>query len=159
MDTARTALRKSIKWNIEQITTANGYLTNVQKVYDPPKSIDAMPYFPCVNLHWGREDRNNETLMGNNELLDIRFECQMDFFFSESFDLPLAQDRSIADVQKRFGNNWYITDENGIRRAFNSVYLAAEVWGIEGQKPTGGVSIYLETFYRIKLTDPYSMTH
>jgi len=158
-DTVRTKLREAIKWNLQQIATSGGYRSTIYKVYDPPRAISALGEFPSANVSWGREERTNEHINGNNELLDIRFEVQVDVFISESDDPALAQDKMIADIQQRFGQNWYIQGSDGERTAFNCLFAASEPFGIEGQKPNCGVSVMIEVWYRIKLTNPESMTN
>lgn len=153
----RTKLREALVYSLEQITEANSYWVTLRRVYDPPKNMDEMTEFPTVNLLIGKEERMNDRLLGNNSLLDLKWTVRIDVFLSESNNPPAEIDRVVASVQKYFGHNYYIPGSDGNRTAFNCIYLSSEPFGTELSEPNCGVSIELETFYRIQLTNPEAM--
>ena len=155
--TVRTALRQAVKFGIEQITIANGYRTKVKMVNDPWVPDNKMQEFPNVNLYWGREERLGSRIAGNNPLLDMRMTCTISCHLASTNDPVTRQDKMLADVQQYFGNNFYIPDSSGNRTIFNCVYLSSEPWGGDPNKPTCGIDIELEIFYRINLKNPDSM--
>lgn len=157
-DTVLTAMRKAVKYQLQQILITNGYLSSVQEVNDPPKSMESMVKFPCVNILWPREtNRSEQRIAGNNPLIDIESVVQFDFFISNINDPMLVIDKLIADVQKLFGTNFEITGSTGARTVFNCLYEGHERWGTDRTNPNFGVSIYLKIWYRISLTNPTLM--
>jgi len=153
----RERLRQALIWNIQQIKTTDGYNTTIRKVYDPPKAMEQMLEYPSVNVLWGREDRLNDHIMGNNQLLDLSLTARLDIFLSEQENPHNEIDKVLSDIQRRFGMNWYITGANGERTAFNCVYKSADPFGTDLTKPNCGVSIEVEIWYSIQLTNPNVM--
>lgn len=153
-ESARTKLREAIKWNVQQITAANGYRSTVWQVYDPPKNIAQISEFPSCNLYWGRESNENDGIVGNNQLLDIRFSFLLSFVLSDINDQALEQDKILADVQQRFGKYFYIPGSDGNRTAFNSIFRYSEPWSHESQKPRCGIDIEIDVWYRLKIDNP-----
>lgn len=159
--TVRTQLREAIKFGLRQITTANGYRTNIRRIYDPWMSPEKIDETPAVNVLWGREERwDDGHLHGNNPLLDLRFNLMLDFHLGSVNDIPLEQDKVLADVQKYFGTNWWIPDSSGDARTFTCAYLASDPWADQGEEgPRCGIMIEIEVFYSINLSDPEVMIH
>jgi hypothetical protein len=119
--------------------------------------MDQFAEYPAVNLNWGAETRGNETIAGNNPLLDLRLQVRIDVFMSEVNDIQSEVDKVIADVQQRFGTYYYIPESTGGQSAFNCLYLGSEPFGTDSTVPNCGVSIDLEVWYRINLDDPATM--
>lgn len=153
----RTNLRRAIKTCLQEITTAGGYYNTIRRVYDPPMNLNQMNEFPCVNILFGRADRADSRKAGNDFLIDIRQVVVLDVFLSTQNDAPLSQDYIIADIQKYFGNNYYIQPQGGARTCFECMYLSDEAFGTEETTPNCGVTFELEVFYSIRRTDPTLM--
>lgn len=151
---ARTKLREAIKWNVQQITAANGYRSTVWQVYDPPKNIAQMSQLPACNLYWGRESNDNDGIVGNNQLLDVQFSFILSFVLSSINDPALEQDKILADVQQRFGKYFYIPGSDGNRTAFNCIFRSSEPWSHQSQTPRCGIDIEIEVWYRLRIDNP-----
>jgi hypothetical protein len=151
----REQVAEALIYNLKQITTANGYRTNIIRVYDPPVSHESTFEKPSINIYWGREERLNDRLAGNNPLLDMRMVVQLVIFLDAPADrLRDSQNNIVADIQDRFGTNFYIPSETtGDATAFDCVYLASEPWGPQETEPKGGIVVDLEVFYSFALRD------
>jgi hypothetical protein len=154
----RTKVREAWKYNLEQITVANGYHTNVREVNDPPKNEGNLSRFPAINLLWGTEERENYHIQSNNSLVDVRLQVEMDVFFGATKDLPTEQDQILQDIQKMFGiqMNYSNPDSSGDATVFSADYLNAIPWGTdeEMRKAHGGISIIYEVVYKYVLNNP-----
>ena len=154
----RTKLRKAIKYQLEQITTGNSYRKTINRVYDPPKNMEDMVEYPCVNLMWGREFDTEERKAGNRAMHDIHMTCRIEVFLHEHSDTIVDEiDKVLADVQEKFGVNYYITGEDDERTAFVCYYIGSEPFGTDKTKPNCGISIELSVHYRILIGDPTVM--
>jgi hypothetical protein len=156
-ETVRSKIRKAIKYQLSTITKANGFYNDIRKVYDPPKVFNNIKVFPAVNLYWLGEERNDEHYHGNNSLLDLELTCNMVVYLNEREDPNTAADTLLADIQRKFGTQYYILNEAGERTVFNCIYQSMEPFGIDTNSPDYGISLDLKIFYRIRLTDPNTM--
>ena len=155
--TARAKLRAAIKYGLEQITTTNGYRNTIKRVYDPPKSMEQMVEYSCVNMIWGQETRSGEHLgSANDSLLDLRFDFTCECYLKSS-DPAQAQDNIIADLQTYFGSRHWVPSEAGDQTAFDCVYLSSNQWGWDEQKGICGVDVVFEIAYRIRTNNPESL--
>lgn len=156
-DTVRTKIRAAVVHSLQQITTANGYRTTIRGVYDPPKAWDAIPEYPSVNVLWDAERQQAQEVAGNDPLLDIEWMLHLDVLLEEMNDPVRAVDNVLADIQQRFGKQYYITGSDGARTAFNCIYDACSMWGTESARPNFGATVDVKVWYRIKLADPAVM--
>jgi len=155
----RTNLRTAIKAKLLTIKTSNGYNSTVAQVYDPPQDIERMVDFPSINIYWDKEDRIDREIQGNNQLYNLRMVAQLYCILHDTNDLPLAQDKLLADIQRMVGNNHYVPDANGNATAFNVVYLGATPYGPAEGTPNGGIIVEVEIFYSVNVKNPDVMIH
>jgi hypothetical protein len=159
-NTCRTEIRTAWKYNLEQITTANGYNYDIRRVYDPIKSPEQMTELPAVNLDFGVEECANWVegghlqTGGNRAILHNQLDVVMDVFMQDVNDIPLAQEKILADIQKRFGNFYWVPNSDGTRTVFNCIYKSSNPFGLGVNKPNCGISITYVVWYRQSLTDP-----
>jgi hypothetical protein len=119
-----------------------------------------MPEFPFINLDFGVEDcanwRVGDHLQtgGNRAKLQNTLQIVMDCFLRDVNDSALAQERMLADIQKRFGNYYWVPDSGGTRTVFNCIYHSSEQWGVTVNKPIIGITVTYVVWYRQLLTDP-----
>ena len=151
----REQIAEALIYNLKTITAANGYRTNIRRVYDPAISHERVLEKPAINVYWGREERLNDRLAGNNPLLDMRMVVQLVVFLDASADkLRDAQNNILADIQGVFGQRFFIPSSGtGDATAFDCAYLASEPWGPDETEPKGGIVIDLEVFYSFALRD------
>jgi hypothetical protein len=152
-----------MKYQLGQITTANGYRSNVRAVYDPIVNMEKIVSYPVIDIEWGDEVRSNQSdgdrLAGNRSMYDITLPCTAHCYL-KAVDIQDAQDNLLADVQELIGNNFYLTGSDGNRTAFVVTYEGASIGGIEAQsssQPNGFISINLNCHYRILYSDPTVM--
>lgn len=151
----REQIAEALIYNLKQITTANGCRTNIRRVYDPAITHEKVFEKPAINVYWGREERLNDRLAGNNPLLDMRMLVTLVVFLDAPADrLRDAQNNILADIQERFGNNFWIPAQStGDATAFDCVYLSSDPWGPDATEPKGGIVIEIEVFYSFALRD------
>jgi hypothetical protein len=153
LDPVRTRIREAVRSGLFTITTGNAYRNTIKRVYDPPANMEKMVEFPSINLLWGDEQETEERLAGNNPLLDLSMNLEMDCFLQAN-DTMTDIDKLIADIQTYFGKHYYIPDGYGARTAFNCLYMGATPFGTDVTKPNCGVTIRMRIWYRINLDDP-----
>jgi hypothetical protein len=153
----RLALRRALKKCLLEITTTAGYYNTIKKVYDPPMNLESMKEFPAVNILIGREERLGESYISNNSKMDLRLQVTFDCFLHRQLYPTFAQDRILADIQRYFGNNYYIKPAGEFRTAFNCLYLNSIPWGTEEERPQCGISIEFDIWYSIVINNPDSM--
>jgi hypothetical protein len=129
-------------------------------VGDPPRAIENMTSFPFINLFMGREVCDNvsdPTKEGNQAKLFNSFTLRMECFLKEANNIPLAQDNFLGDIQKYFGNNYYIP-LTGTRTVFNCIYAGSSPFGmLENIPNVCGIDVDLKIYYRQLLTDPTTL--
>lgn len=155
----RTKIRDAIQWGLTQITTTNGYNYTVTNAYDPPRSLENMSDFPCINIHYGNETATNSQVgshlvAGNESLLHNTFSCEFDCVLSDIDDPQLAQDKILADLQKYFGTKHWVPDSDGAATAFNIIYESSEPWGIHEKRPLTGITVRFNVWYRQVVGNP-----
>jgi len=152
----RTRVREAIKYGLQTITMESGYHRTIKDVFDPPVNYEKMKRFPVINLLWGQEERTNAHLAGNNSLCDIRLTSQIDIFLGNPKNISEEQDNVLQDIQRYFGNKYYVPDSDGNRTAFDIIYSGASPWGMGEDEANGigGVSVFFDVYYRYNLQNP-----
>lgn len=160
MPSVRTDLRAAVKYGLETITAVNGYNNTIRRVYDPPVPFDTMREYPSINIIWGRERRltDAEFGLGNNPKLTLRLDVQFDCVLHSVNNMQLDQDEILWDIQKYFGENYYVPKESGGYGAFNCIYSESTPFGIDSNKPNCGINIVMELYYTQRLKDPTKKT-
>lgn len=158
MMSVRTNLRNALKLCIAEMTTAGLYNYTYRQIYDPPLNMEQMFEYPSVNILYGTERRQgNRHEVGNDPLYDLFLPVQFDVFLHDVNDTMLAQDKTLADFQRYFGNNYYVKPSGGDRSIFECAYLSATPWGTGMEVPNCGISIDFEFFYSIRINNPDRM--
>jgi len=156
----RQKLREAIEYGVKQITVANGYNYTVKGAYDPPIGLEQMQEFPSINISYEQETAANADLGshlqtgGNEALLHNSFIVQFDCLLSDIENMSDSQDKMLADIQKYFGNYYWIPDSNGNATAFNCIYMSSTPWGVHERKPLTGITVEYLVWYRQYLTNP-----
>jgi len=154
----RSRIRKAAVWGLgNEITTANGYWNTVTRAYDPPRGYEDFDEFPCFNIAAEGEECENafDPNKGQqSQRLKIGTTLLITAFISDNNDPALAQDKLLADVQRYFGNNFTIPDEDGVGLALSCYYLGSTPFGTGQAQPNVGIEINYQIWYRQFLTDP-----
>src|SRR4030065_32967 len=121
--------------------STEGYYNTITRAFDPPRTYEQFDEFPCVNVFFENEDcENNSNVQTdqNQGLLHNFVILRMDVFLNDNNDPALAQDKVLHDIQKYFGINYFIPDENGAATAFNCYYDSCEPFGTDRTSPNCG---------------------
>ena len=150
-----TAIRYSSSGNTT--VSSEGYYNTISRAFDPSRTFEQFDEYPCVNVFVDNEDCDNVSnvqIDQNQGLLHNSFILQMDCFLNDNNDPALAQDKILHDIQKYFGINYYIPDENGVATAFNCYYDSSLTFGTDRTTPNCGITIRYRVWYRQQLTNP-----
>ncbi len=141
----------------ESIVDTYGYFNTIKRAYDPIRQRGNMEEFPACNVKIEDEfcdNVSNVQMDQNQALLHNSFILSIDCFLNNTNDPALEEDRVLGDIQKYFGINYTIPDENGYGTAFNCYYDSSVSHGIETNEPEGGILIRYRIWYRQELTEP-----
>lgn len=140
-----------------ELVSDEGYYLSIKNAYDPPRSFEQMPEFPSVNVFCTSEtceDTTNTQIQQNTSLLSNSFTLRLECFIHNENNPALECDKLIADIQRYFGINYHIPDENGNATAMTIYYSGHEVSGTETTRPNIYVAIDFRVWYRQRTTDP-----
>lgn len=154
-DPVRRLVRQALVSGLESITTANGYNRTIQHAYPEIKSFEQMTEFPSVNIDWRREEYLNAIPGGHSAGFLIKnARVLLDFHVETPEGIETERNRIVADVDKYFGNNYYLPASGGNATAVNVVPEDSFVWGIESSEPYGGITIPIRIEYKQNILDP-----
>ena len=159
----RTKIREALAFGISTtIKKSNGYFLDVGEVHvNAPANDNGRNKFPSVDIIWGRERYTNNVRGGNSlggynkvamVILDWHLHEKKCAYTPE--EIVSLREQAVADTEKYFGTWYGIPDDAGVHTAFNCIVTNNTPWGIEATEPKGGVTIELEVYYRIELTNP-----
>jgi hypothetical protein len=139
-------------------TVANeGYYLTIKNAYDPPRHFDQMPEFPAVNVFISNEsceDTSNTQIEQNTFLLSNSFILRLECFIHNVNDPDLECDKLLADLQRYFGTNYSIPDENGVSTAMAIYYSGSEILGTESTRPNIYINVEFKVWYRQRNNNP-----
>lgn len=142
-------ITEAILYNLLQITTAGGYNYTVREANCPAKSVEQFKDYPAINVYTEERRTGWET---QNWLKEVA--VTLDCYLHDINNPSNAQDKMLADVQKRFGSFYWVPDSNGSAVAANCVYYKCLPFGVKSTVPLIGVNIQLVLQYRQQIINP-----
>jgi hypothetical protein len=140
-----------------KVVSNEGYYLSIKDVFDPPKSFEQMIDFPSANVFFASEncaDVSNTQIQQNTSLISNSFTLRVEYFVHNENDPALECDKLLADLQRYFGTNYSIPDENGNATALTIYYSGHEVFGTETTRPNAYLNVEFKVWYRQRTNDP-----
>lgn len=157
----RSRIRSAIIYGLKQITKANGYYNDIVSVYSPERSPENQSNYPIINVYIENEQCENSynTRINQNEgALRNSFIIRMTCYIKSSNDTELEKDKILADIQKYFGNYYWIPDSGGNATCQVCYYDSSDPFGAYENSPNGGIVVNYRVWYGQKITDPTILT-
>jgi hypothetical protein len=157
-------IRDAIKYGLGTITTANGYNLTIPAngINSVPKAAP-FPEYPAVNIFLGPEEcanavSPNHTQDGNRGLLHNSFDLILECWGMEANDPELWRFKILADLQKYFGNYYWLPDSGGNRTVFNMIYAGKNPFRVQQNNATLiGINVMFRVWYRQSSKDPSTL--
>lgn len=155
-------IRDAVKTVLKRIITNNdagtGYVyyntITENHIGSPPRSVERMGEFPFINVYYEDERCANSNASaalqtgGNRQLWHNTITLVMDCWLVGDNILD-EQDKILADIQAAFGNDYTINNS-----AFSCAYESSSPFGTESNRPSGGITVRFNVWYRIYQTNP-----
>jgi len=152
----RERIRKAAIYGLKNnVNPANGYYLKFGEVNSEVVEHSQRKDYPSVDAVWGDEVYTNEFTGGHSlGLYEKIADLFIDVWIKELDGMTTMKEKVIADIEKYFGTNYSIPDENGNGTAFNCIISNNRHFGTRAEKPRGGISILLKVYYRQQLINP-----
>lgn len=139
------------------IVSNEGYYLTILDAFDPPRTVEQMVQFPSINVFCINEvceDINNTQIQQNTSLISNSFILRLECFIHNENDPALECDKLLADLQRYFGTNYFIPDENGNATAMAIYYAGHEILGTEMTRPNIYMNVDFKIWYRQRTNNP-----
>lgn len=156
-DSVRSHIRESIVYGLKNnIKIDRGYRTDVKEVYNESPTLEEIKEFPAIDVITGDDAYENIEGGGHSSRVLIkRLTVLISCYLHSNVDMKLAQDRMIADLEDYFMTYPYAPDaiNPDVHWARECMFRSARPFGLETNKPNGGVDVEIVFFYGQQIDD------
>lgn len=152
----RENIRNAFIFQIREITIANGFNFDffTQENIRSHEQIGDIGY-PFVNVVDKTEEYFQATDVNlHNQLFNKQLHYDFDVYIDNIEDLNDSIEKALADVEKKFMTSYKIIDSDGFRTSVECMFTHNEPFGIEENRPLGGVTIGMDISYRQDIENP-----
>lgn len=148
-DSVRTKIREALVLNLQKITTANGYNTDIGEVLAEPRSFADMINWPVVNVYWGRETYSH--IMG---YFYKDASAYLDVFVKDVNAIYTTRQELLADIEKLLLTNYYLPDASNDATCIDCHVTGDTIWGFEDTPDYSGFTVELKIRYKQNILNP-----
>lgn len=153
------AIRIALRNQLLAINVNAGYNYTVGEVNTVSRSEEQFVNYPAINLTPNPETYNDDA---TNMYSDVSLRKEIDYNIQVNMknvnDILEANEKILADIEKRMMNNFTLPDANGRRTVTAAIPVSNEMFGMKVNEPLGGINVVLKCYYRQLRTDPAKLT-
>lgn len=146
-------IRNAVKYNLQRITTANGFGTDVGDVSMISLHDDNNINYPTIDISIVERVQSSDNGGFTTSMLEKEATIELECWFKNINGISDERDQLLADIEVFFTMNPCIPDENGVATVRYCMLESSEDFGFEGTLPMGSITIKLVANYGTRLTD------